>query len=52
VRIDVEDADLASVGEVVGSRVYADRAAEGAESGFDGGDLGDHVVDGLATGEA
>ena len=52
VRVDVEDAQLAPVGQVVGGGVDADGAAERAEAGLDGGDLRDHVADGLAAGQA
>ena len=49
VRIDVEDAELAAVGEIVGGWVDADRAAVGAERGLDRGNLRDDVVNGLAA---
>ena len=50
--VDVEDAEFASVGEVVGGWVDANGTAEGAESGFERWNPSDHVVDRLATGEA
>jgi DNA-binding transcriptional LysR family regulator len=49
VRVDVEDAEVAAVGEVVRGWVDADRAAMGAECGLNRGDFRDDVVDGLAA---
>ena len=52
VRVAVQDAQLAAVGEVIGGRVDADRVAVGAEPRFDRGYLRHHVGDGLAAGQA
>jgi hypothetical protein len=49
VRVEVEDAQLAAVREVVGGGVDTDSAPEGAETGLDGRYFRDHVADGLAT---
>ena len=52
VRVVVQDAQLAAVGEVIGGRVDADRVAVRAEPRFERGDLRHHVGDGLAAGQA
>jgi hypothetical protein len=51
VRVLVEDAQLEPVGHVISGGVDAGRYPEGAKSRFDGGELGDHVGDGLAAGQ-
>ena len=51
-RVVVQDAQLAAVGEVIGGRVDADRVAVRAEPRFERGDLRHHVGDGLAAGQA
>jgi hypothetical protein len=49
VRILVEHAQLEAVGEIVGCRVDADRAAVGTQCRLDGGQFGEDVGDGLAA---
>ena len=51
-RVHVEHPQLAPVGQVIGGGVDADGAPEGAQARFQGGNLGDHVGDGLAPGQA
>ena len=52
VRVTVQHPQFAAVGQVIGGRVDADRAALGAQARFDGGYLRGHVGDGLPTGQA
>ena len=49
VRVHIQHADLAPVGQVIRRRVNAHRAPECPQAGFDLGDLRDHVANGLAA---
>src|SRR5208337_1999380 len=51
VGVEVQDAQLAPVGQVIGGGVDADRAAERAQARLDSRYLRDHVADGLAAGQ-
>lgn len=52
VRVELQHSQLAPVSQVIGSRVDGDGSPEGTESRFQGGNPGDDVRDGLATGQA